>query len=725
MTHILHFTISPVQSFIGQSRRTRDLWSSSFLLSWLSGIAMAKVIASGGKIVFPAVQGGATGITDDMLRAILGKPENVASDRTPFIGTLPNRFKAEVPENFNPADCAAAVQAKWEDLAKQIRNHFLPLEKLRNEDVLHIPAKARKNPNSANKSLTETLWDQQVNHFWDIQWVKGVDRGDGSDARWLDLRKNWRQHVQPDQQEPGDACTLMPGWVELSGHVRSLHKEKQDVFWEIIRGHLPGVHHGENPGGGHGAQQVPDNPGVGALNLRDDERLCAIAFVKRLWPKLPRESIKSVIGWVPDDKTKSAGNWPSTAYMAALPWVEATFNSPYAEQTARCDAYVKALQSALVQAGDRKAGLFSETLNGMAGIKNEEYFCTLDGQLFFEDGLQAAAKEGLLRQEQIGPLQKLLKEIAPKTKASPFYAVLRMDGDSVGKLIADADNATKVSAALAAFASQVRGIVDDVHHGATLYAGGDDVLALLPLNSAIACAKAIQQAYQAAMQAEKLVGTISAAIVFAHYHLPLSFVMAESGRLLDDVAKTQNGRNSLAVAVHKPGGLHLEWASRWDDAVAPVPEAEEVAEAAVVVSAPAGPVQTLLDLVTQFNPKSTGAATGLPLSSGFLYRIRERWGDLATRNSQGQAELQFSQMHVQQLWAADLLANRDLGQITDDSRVKAMKLAEQLFTVSRNNPNHAAPPSPPPDPSVVQPNLLFSESGGLLARFLATKGVAV
>ena len=82
---------------------------------------------------------------------------------------------------------------------------------------------------------------------------------------------------------------------------------------------------------------------------------------------------------------------------------------------------------------------------------------------------------------------------------------------------------------------------------------------------------------------------------------------------------------------------------------------------------------------------------------------------------------------MQQLWAADLLANRDLGKVTDASRKQAMQLAEQLFTVSRNNPNHPNHPGPrsaPPDPGVVQPNVLFSESGGLLVRFLATKGAA-
>ena len=36
----LYFTIGPVQTFVAQSRRTRDLWASSYLLSHLADVAM-------------------------------------------------------------------------------------------------------------------------------------------------------------------------------------------------------------------------------------------------------------------------------------------------------------------------------------------------------------------------------------------------------------------------------------------------------------------------------------------------------------------------------------------------------------------------------------------------------------------------------------------------------------------------------------------------------------
>ena len=98
-SHVLHFTIGPVQGFIGQARRTRDLWAGSFLLSCLAGMAMRAIEDAGGKVVFPRID-------DDPLYKVLKWDE--AADRPqangdgPVIGSLPNRFKAEIDERFEP-----------------------------------------------------------------------------------------------------------------------------------------------------------------------------------------------------------------------------------------------------------------------------------------------------------------------------------------------------------------------------------------------------------------------------------------------------------------------------------------------------------------------------------------------------------------------------------------------------------------------------------------------
>ena len=51
---LLKLQIGPVQEFIAQARSTRDLWSGSYLLSWLIAAGLHTREASGAKIIYPA-----------------------------------------------------------------------------------------------------------------------------------------------------------------------------------------------------------------------------------------------------------------------------------------------------------------------------------------------------------------------------------------------------------------------------------------------------------------------------------------------------------------------------------------------------------------------------------------------------------------------------------------------------------------------------------------------
>ena len=96
--------------------------------------------------------------------------------------------------------------------------------------------------------------------FWDISWVL-ADTDKEVDI--LDRRKNWRSHVPT--VEPGDKCTLLGNYQELSGfvRVRPKERERQDEFWQCLRG-------------------LRDR--LAWYELRPDERLCAISLIKRLFP---------------------------------------------------------------------------------------------------------------------------------------------------------------------------------------------------------------------------------------------------------------------------------------------------------------------------------------------------------------------------------------------------------------------------------------------------------
>jgi CRISPR-associated protein Cmr2 len=75
---------------------------------------MAAVQEAGGSIILPDV-------TDDALMKAIRTPPGGC----PAIGSLPNRFKARVPEGFDPKVCRNAIDASWRRLAGRVWERFV------------------------------------------------------------------------------------------------------------------------------------------------------------------------------------------------------------------------------------------------------------------------------------------------------------------------------------------------------------------------------------------------------------------------------------------------------------------------------------------------------------------------------------------------------------------------------------------------------------------------
>ncbi len=56
MTYVFALSLGPVQDFIVASRRTRDLWFGSYLLSQASLAAAQALRAQGAQLIFPAAE---------------------------------------------------------------------------------------------------------------------------------------------------------------------------------------------------------------------------------------------------------------------------------------------------------------------------------------------------------------------------------------------------------------------------------------------------------------------------------------------------------------------------------------------------------------------------------------------------------------------------------------------------------------------------------------------
>ncbi len=658
-----HFTLGPVQSFVAQARRTRDFWAGSFLLSWLSAVAMQAVIKQDGEIIFPMVD-------EDYLAWL----ENKGTGKAPSQGCVPNRFKgglAQVPADFKPELVVASIQLAWQGLA----------DKVWQQDLSACPA------------LTRAIWERQVNAFWEVSWALSNDK---TESNLLDRRKNWRHYLPPE--EAGVKCMMMDGWQELSG-INTPNAKGLDAFWEGLR--------------------KQGNQGI-ATDLRSHEYLCAIAFIKRRFVrcfaevKVDMPNNWTLHGW----EVKSSV--PSVAYMAAAPWLaKVLIDAPEAELKVFHDAAKRLTQS--YGEYDTRLDCIDKVLFDHNDKKLLWDTKSLDGNVFFEAALDN--KNIYEDQGQAQVVKKALKKLLAKTNelraskqqnalepVSPFYAVLMMDGDSLGKQMSYINKQKAISKGLEKFTKGVGEVVEQ-HSGFLIYAGGDDVLALLPLEEALKCAYKVREHYQDSFvqvvledkSLPEIKTTISAAIEYAHIKMPLGKVLSDAHHLLDDVAKDKTGRDSVAVRVWKPGGQHLEWSMPWEYAVDK--------EGKVVMDSLANDFQQ--------DQQTT------PFSNSFFFNVEERFallneGDGAATHANNNS-LGFTKDTMVALIAADYL-NSGVNQVGKENKINLKTAIEriepllaQCFEVTRKLDDMD-------NASFTDPKKLNTDALQLI-RFLAQKGV--
>lgn len=606
MTNHLHFTFGPVQGFVAQARRTRDLYAGSFLLSHLALTAMKAARDAGGAILLPELAA---------IERLAGSTEHAVA---------PNRFVARFDNERTAAEAglkaAIALKDEWQRIAGVVWQRFLA-------------------PVTNQGQGTRDIWQRQIAAFWEISWAVG-----GPDATdLLDRRKNWR--TPPTTVEPGDHCTLMGQWQELSGFVRSQQRQSQDAFWEAVR------------------QQVLAAKGT-RLDLEEDERLCAIAFVKRFFPLVASDAIGRDLGME---------NWPSTVSIAAVPWLRKIKSAPAPVQ-ALCKAYTELVRDepgALVSNARRFRALQDFPVE--AGE-----LPSLSGNFLNRTALQNKRGTPLRPTSDRQALLRKLRELEEKTgdRAGNFYALLLMDGDSIGRLIR-AHGAEKITPAMTAFSGQAPGIVAE-HDGICVYAGGDDLLAMLPLDRALNAAAAARHAYRKAFEDQGITnpdGTISAGLVFAHYRSAFSRVLAYAHELLDDVAKDGAGRDAIALGVLKPGGVACQWVGKFDSFVAN----------GIPCFAP------LIEAYRRGQEDRNGKVGSL--SSSFLYNLRERFAELIDARpdkDQDRTPVPFDKEALQKLFVAEYLHDK-IGKAPAQAaqqRQQAEALIEQLLRVCEQPGGH-------------------------------------
>ncbi|MCK5679421.1 type III-B CRISPR-associated protein Cas10/Cmr2, partial [bacterium] len=181
---IMVFSLTPVQEFIAKSRKLRDFWSGSLILSWLAFEGIKVVISELGAdhVLYPSLHDqpmvedllGQLGM-DDLLEA--GKraasrkssKNGVASFPNKFVFLAPKGREAEVAEKIS-----SAIKAAWMNLGE--RTLALIFKKTKKEDP-----------------FINTLFAQQMGDYWDFQWAASplVGKSDKDIVKTLLHKKSW------------------------------------------------------------------------------------------------------------------------------------------------------------------------------------------------------------------------------------------------------------------------------------------------------------------------------------------------------------------------------------------------------------------------------------------------------------------------------------------------------------------------------------------------------
>lgn len=146
-------------------------------------------------------------------------------------------------------------------------------------------------------------------------------------------------------------------------------------------------------------------------------------------------------------------------------------------------------------------------------------------------------------------------------KLGDYIAVIALDGDHMGGKLSGfrtQEEHRAFSKKLAAFARSVSIAEED---GLLIYAGGDDVLAVVKATRAISIAREWAKLFEGTVKVDGI--TASVGIAIGSSKAPLQDLVHEA-HAAESRAKRVYGRDALAVSVIKRSGEILHWGCKWD-----------------------------------------------------------------------------------------------------------------------------------------------------------------
>ena len=510
--HLLLVSLGPVQDFIASARRGQDLWFGSWLLSDLAAKAANAIEkrVGPGALVFPAS----------------GEVRNDEGSRS-----VANKIVAVLPSSAVPMEIAKAADVA---MRQQLEEHYrAAFESLKDDDYF-------------DRDRAEAQLEALMEFFW-VSVPMGDAQGAYAEARrqaetLLSARKNTKSWAAVTW---GDAVAKS-----------SLDGRRESVISDEAYKKLP-------------PSELRERYGV-----KNKERLCGVGLFKRLGLAQPSP-------------------FPSTTHVASAP-MRARLHAMRSGCGESIEKYVEKLEASGVRLDRFEApeappahATFhwaedATEAHVPAGVESGSQ--KLDGYIFYPSRIPDVLASYVPAKDTDGKVARDLEKLltmalraADITEPPHYYAVLVADGDSMGKALdVVASDGVKAhqqfGSAIDKFAQACGGIVGK-HAGSLIYAGGDDVLALLPLHTLLACARELHDAFGDAANkalegftrpADFVAPTLSMGIAIAHHLEPIAESRALA-RVAEKRAKQEPGKDALCITVAKRSGGDVSLIDRWSN----------------------------------------------------------------------------------------------------------------------------------------------------------------
>jgi len=653
---LMALSIGPVQPFIAASRSTSDLWAGSHILSRLAWETMRPLCEQLGPdaILFPRLRG--VPQVDLWLRDHMELPGKLfekctwmssSDDGNPlYSAALPNRFVAVVPASQakEMAEKAEKTVREWlQGIGKEVVESLL--EKANCQDGDSIPAYSQMKEQLAG--FPEVHWavvpfsmdeqDEKNSDFYGFQLSQAMQpffKGQSGEApgflgttAWKTLQKAGKDHkffalnpgmlytaiydlaervlaaaksVRPYKQtcQQGWRCSLTGEneWLTTDkSQLSKSYRRQDDTLWAKVAKVKPSW-------------------------AKKGEHLSALPAIKRLWPTIFAEEVRKA-------QSQSGG----------------------AEQRQDSRFVVSTHAMALAPQLDQWLEGGGLTVEGTAKLLETSEPVALPRRLLKRHKDNPALDDARLIPTLLEKLENLDDDYLPTQKElirntlghdnkidlESYYALLLMDGDRMGQILSgdpqwaisysdsfhpqvrdgflqaanqaslsDYANMKRtlspnrhfaISSALNDFSlTVVRHVIEEEHLGRVIYAGGDDVMAMLPTADVFSAMPRLRKAYSGegdsgekfdlnhpdklflsngfacingkTMRMMGRSATASCGVVVAHQKAPLAMVRREL-ESAEKRAKNEGGRDAFSITVIKRSGGALHLTAKWGEPV--------------------------------------------------------------------------------------------------------------------------------------------------------------